>query len=114
MKPLLPSLKERKRYVVFGVLADTVVRGEDAYSVIEDSMRRLVGEKGLAFAGLQFIPEKWNTRKKRGLIRVSHTSVDDLRASFPFITSISQTKVIVYSVGVSGILAKAEKKWLAG
>jgi ribonuclease P/MRP protein subunit POP5 len=114
MKPLLPSLKEKKRYVVFGILADTTVRDSDAYSAIKESMHQFVGDKGMAMAGVQFIHEKWNSQKQRGIIRVTHTSVDDLRASFPFITTINHNKVVVYSVGVSGILAKAEKKWLAG
>lgn len=109
MKPLLPSLKEKKRYIVFEVISDVSLPEQDIYHVIGENMHTYVGDLGMAQAGLQFIPEKWNHRTQRGIARVSHTSADALKASFVFINSIKNNKVTVHSVGTSGILAKTQK-----
>jgi ribonuclease P/MRP protein subunit POP5 len=113
MKPLLPSLKEKKRYVVFEVMCDAQIADNTAYDEIERQLHTYVGDLGVAQAGLQFIRERWDNTRKRGIARVNHTSVDLLRASFVFIESMKNKKVIVRSLGVSGILAKAHQKYLA-
>ena len=112
MKSLLPSLKERKRYIVFEVISRSSVSEEDAYEAIRKAVREYVGDLGMARAGLQFIPQKWSGNK--GIARVNHTSADILKASFTFINSIQEKKAIVRSLGTSGILVKAQKKYIAG
>jgi len=46
------------------------------------------------------------------LIKVSNKHVNNLKAALALITNIGREEVIVKSVGVSGILKKAEKKYL--
>ena len=113
MKPLLPSLKERKRYVAFEVISDAKLGETDIYQFIKESMQAYVGDLGMAQAGLQFVKEKWNASKQRGIARVSHKSTDLLKASFVFVQRVKNKKVIVRSLGVSGILAKAQEKYIA-
>ena len=86
----------------------------DVYQAIKDSMKNFVGELGLAQAGLQFIHEKWNSKLKRGVVRVNNKAADKLKASFTFINSIKNKHVVIHSVGTSGILIKAEKKHMVG
>ncbi len=109
MKSLLPSLKEKKRYVAFEVISDERVNNSEAYVAIKESMLKFIGELGMAKAGLQFVPEKWDGKKQRGIARVSHTSAELLKASFVFITKINNKKAMVRSLGVSGILNKAQR-----
>jgi ribonuclease P/MRP protein subunit POP5 len=114
MRPLLPSLKEKKRYIVFEVLSDTPVTASETYNVIEQSLNNYVGTKGMAEAGLQFMKKKWNTKKQRGIARVNHTSADTLKASFVFIKKMKNKNITIHSIGTSGILDKAVKKYIIG
>ena len=108
MKPLLPSLREKKRYLVFEVISKeklTSMPNEE----IEKSMRKLHGEIGLGGAGLIFLKNKWNKILQRGIIKVNYKYVDQLRAS---LCSFHRGGSTIRSVGVSGILKKAEEKYL--
>jgi ribonuclease P/MRP protein subunit POP5 len=111
MKPLLPSLKEKKRYVVFEVLSDSSFTESDVNTAIKASLQNLIGTIGMAKAGLQFIHEKWNKKKMQGIARINHTAADYFNASLPFIQLIKNKKVLIHSLGTSGILIKAHKKY---
>ena len=76
---------------------------------IEESMRKLHGEIGLGCAGLIFLKNKWNKMLQRGIIKVNYKYVDKLRAA---LCSFHRGGAIMKSVGISGILKKAEKKYL--
>ena len=107
MKSLLPSLKEKKRYIVFEVLAEHPARQQDVYAAITDAVYHICGIHGLAEAGMQFIPERWNGQ--RGVVRVSNVGTDTVKAAFSFVQTIGKKKAIVRSLSTSGILGKTEK-----
>jgi len=113
MKAMLPTLKERKRYLAFEVIAPRKIQDfKLVLQKIEQSSLEFLGKSGFEKAGLIGI-DKWNNTLQRGLFRVNHKHVDDLRASLTLIKEINDQNVIVRSVGVSGILKKAEEKYLA-
>lgn len=109
MKPLLPSLREKKRYVVFEVIAkeDTINFPEKE---IKQAFLQLFGEVGLGEAGLIFLHNKYKNNK--GIVKVNYKNVDKLKASFCMITKINNQKATIKSVGVSGTLKKAQEKYL--
>ena len=72
-----------------------------------------MGELGMSKAGLRILDDKWNPNLCRGIVKTNHLYVDNLRASLALIDKIENQQVIVRSVGVSGILKKAEKRYLA-
>ena len=76
---------------------------------IKESMLKLYGEVGLGKAGLIFLKNKWNKMKQRGIVKIHYKYVDQLRAT---LCSFHKKDVIMRSVGVSGILKKAENKYL--
>ncbi|MCK5107799.1 MAG: hypothetical protein KAQ83_03660 [Nanoarchaeota archaeon] len=109
MKPLLPSLREKKRYVVFEVLTkDNIANFPE--KEIKQAFLQLFGEVGLGEAGLIFLHNKYKDNK--GIIRVNNKNVDKLKASFCMITKINNQKATIKSVGVSGTLKKAQDKYL--
>lgn len=108
VKRLLPSLREKKRYVAFEIISkDRVTAFADVARAVQRSLRFLVGELGAGAAGTQVMD--YQAANQRGLVRVSHTSMDALRASFAFITNIENKQVLVRSIGASGILKKAKQ-----
>lgn len=108
-KPLLPSLKEKKRYVAFEIISKSRIR---AFSKITESIytsaRTFAGDLGLAAMGLQVLPEKYSEDQK-GILRVSSSHVDELKAALSLVDEIDGEEVIMRSLGVSGMLNKAEK-----
>jgi ribonuclease P/MRP protein subunit POP5 len=108
MKPLLPSLRETKRYVVFEVI--TKQKNIDfPENEIKQAFLQLFGEIGLGEAGLIFLHNKYKNNK--GIIRVNNKYVDKLKASFCIITKINNQKATIKSVGVSGTLKKSQEKY---
>lgn len=107
-KPLLPSLREKKRYLVYEILSNADFDAKEVSTSIKKNMLELFGLMGVADAGLMFMDNKFNAKTQRGFVRVTAKSLDPLRASFTFIHDIKGRKAIVRSVIASGMIAKAE------
>ena len=113
LKPILPSLREKKRYLAFEIISKEKVNDVESVSgAIWDCSLQFLGKMGTAKAGIMVLANKWNQQTQRGIIKVNHKQVDALKASFVFIDRIENSDVIVRSLGVSGILRKAENKFL--
>jgi ribonuclease P/MRP protein subunit POP5 len=113
LKPVLPSLREKKRYIVFEVITKEKINSAELVSnTIWKCSLQLLGQLGTAKAGLMVLNNKWNPQLQRGVIKVSHKHVDAVKAALTFADKINDTDVIFRSVGVSGILRKAEESYL--
>ena len=104
-KHLLPSLREKKRYIAFDVLSQHAVSFRQAADAITDSALTFLGVKGVADAGINAVTERWDAKGPAGVVRVSHKHVDNVKASFLFITDIEGHHATVRSTCVSGSLA---------
>jgi ribonuclease P/MRP protein subunit POP5 len=112
LKPLLSSLRERKRYLAYEVISKIPIDPISASKAILDSANGFLGSSGASEAGIIPMDEQWNTMNQRGIIRVNNKHVDKVRASFIFIQKIKGTDAIVRSIGASGILRKAKNRYL--
>jgi ribonuclease P/MRP protein subunit POP5 len=111
-KPLLPTLRTKKRYVAYEVISQNDVPIQNTFASISNSFKECFGIFGLGNAGL--IDTKiYNNLSKKGLLKINHKYVDQLKASMALITNINDTKVIVHAIGISGILKKAKIKYMA-
>ena len=113
IKPMLPSLREKKRYLVFEIISKQKI---DNFNLVEKSIMNnaltFLGQLGIAKAGAMMLKDKWNKELQRGIIRINHKHVDEMKAALTLIKKIENNDVVVKSVGVSGILNKAENKYL--
>jgi ribonuclease P/MRP protein subunit POP5 len=110
LKPILPSLREKKRYVVFEIISKTKIDFTAASKAIWQSLLGFAGTIGSAQAGIWLMNDKFNKEKQKGIIKTSHKSVDLLKAALALIKEIDSQAAIVRSTAVSGILNKAEKR----
>ena len=107
LKSLLPSLKERKRYLVFETISKTPINDWKAVKdEISYSMASLIGDLGMAKAGVRFIDEK--AKESKGIIMLNHDFTDHLRAALAAVRSVKGIPAIIRSLGVSGMINKAE------
>ena len=112
LKPILPSLREKKRYLVFEVISQEKVSDFSAVSeIITRCSLHFMGQLDAARAGVMALGNKWDTNLQRGIVRVGHKHVDDLKSALVFAHKIGDKEVIIRSLGVSGILKKAENNF---
>jgi ribonuclease P/MRP protein subunit POP5 len=109
-KRLLPSLREKKRYVAYEVLTESKFTSHQIKETIILNFKELFGTDGLSKAGLDFVDFEDN----KGIIRVSNKSLDMLKATFCFVRKLNKDDIVLRSLGVSGILKKVKNKFILG
>jgi ribonuclease P/MRP protein subunit POP5 len=113
LKPILPSLREKKRYLVFEIISENKLDNPSIISKeITEKCSRFLGEMGMAKAGILILNDKYNKEKQKGIIKVNNKMLNELKAALCLIKEINNTQVIVKSAGVSGILKKAQDKFI--
>ena len=113
IKPILPSLREKKRYVVFEVISDSSLDGSSVSENIMQSSLDFMGELGVGNAGIMILNDKWDNKTQKGIVKVHHKYVNHLKSSLMLIENIDGHKAIIRGIGVSGILKKAIHKYAA-
>jgi len=106
-KPLLPTLRERKRYLSFEVLSEKPVAKLDVARALENAGHTLLGDLGMAAAGVWFIDEKWNAETQQGMLRVSAAELDKMKAVLTLVQRIRDQDVSIRSLFASGMIGKA-------
>jgi ribonuclease P/MRP protein subunit POP5 len=109
-KPLLPSLRERNRYLVFELACSGAPAAKDVSQAIYSAATRLLGEVGASKISLKFV--EYDETKKHGIIKVNHKSTSEARAALAVLTEAGGAKAAARTVGVSGTLKKAREKWV--
>ncbi len=111
MKALLPSMKERKRYIVFEVVSKTPVGFEGIAKALHNAANGLFGEMGRAKMALKPMGDVFDAGLQRGIVRTNREYVNHARAAFCMVRRIGKSPAIVRSLGVSGTLKKALRKY---
>lgn len=111
IKRILPSLREKKRYVAFEVISDQKLNRDEVNEAIFDANLGYLGELDCAKANLSIFG--YDEKAKKGIIKVNNHYIDYVKASLALIKRIKNSKVIIKTIGVSGILKKLKSKYLA-
>ena len=106
LKPLMPSLKERNRYLVLEVVSETKIDDKRLKESIITSVLKFLGELELAKAGLKIIDLKNN----KIIIKATHLYVDKIKTALILIKKIDNKNIIIKTVNVTGSLKKARLK----
>ena len=102
---LLPSLKQKKRYILFEILGSEKFSKKDVKDEVQVALKDFLGVLGLSRSGVIFVNEKFKDNKF--LLRCNHKHVDEVISAIILIKTIKNKKVNVKSVKVSGILKKS-------
>ena len=109
-KLLKPSLREKKRYLVYNIISENNINYKGIKEEIINKFKEHFGNFELSKANLKFLEFNNNT----GIIKINNKYLDHLRASFCFVRKINKEDVIVRSLGVSGMIKKAKSKFIHG
>ncbi len=109
IKPLLPTLREKKRYVVFEVISKLPHSFEAVSRAIQGSILAFLGVKGAAQAGAIVIKDRFNYAKQEGILKIANLYINNLKASLALTKELGSNKIIIRVKGVSGILKKTTR-----
>ncbi len=105
MKPLLPSMREKKRYVVFEAITKKLDSKKAEKLILENSLK-FMGEFGVSKSGLMLLSDSWE--KNKGIVKINPKYVDELKMSLGLIKG----DIIVNVLGVSGTPKKAKQNFM--
>ncbi|MBD3259682.1 hypothetical protein GF371_03570 [Candidatus Woesearchaeota archaeon] len=110
IKPLIPSLLPRKRYIAFEILSEKQITDFKAINqAILASFNRFAGDYGAAQAQPIIVKNKWDPAVQKGIICINHKWTDHMKASLALVKEIKNKKVTIRSLIVSGMINKACK-----
>mgnify|MGYP001574971700 CR=1 FL=1 len=111
---LLPSLKQKKRYILFEIKpmsepmsVEHFFSFSDIQQEVDRALLLFLGRLGLAKAVPLLVKEQ--CEENRFTIKVNHQYVDEVKSAVLFIKSIKNSPVIVRSITTSGTLKKLKK-----
>jgi len=106
MKPILPSMKEKNRYIVFQAESKYAQTSTEIKKAITDSVLNFLGELETAKSGFLIMKE---FKKNKGIIKTNSKYVDKIRTSLSLVKSANNKKIKIKTIKVSGILKKARE-----
>lgn len=108
IKTLIPTLREKKRYIKFQVIPEP---GEDYnYSDLEAAIwnvaLQFLGEIGVSKASIWIIKDLWDPKSQTGVIKCKTSSIDEVIASLGLIDRLGDNRVCFKILKVSGTIKK--------
>lgn len=124
-KPLLPSLREKKRYVVYEYISEKEISNTKVFYAIINTYKELFGKIELSKANITKpnLYENISRDKKKNkiidlsnenynIIRINNKYLDPLRVALAYITEIENIKINIYTKGISGTIKKVKSKYI--
>lgn len=102
---LMPTLREKKRYLVFEVISKQKKQAREVDESIWSSCLDYLGEKGCAEAGIHVLKEKWDGAKQMGMVKVNNKYVNDLKTAMAL-----NNKLMIKSLTTTGMIKKAQER----
>lgn len=109
LKPILPSLKEKKRYLSFEILSNSTIPANEVEKAVYDSTLNFLGTFEAGKASLMFLNDKYSNNN--GVVKTNHKYTDKVRTALALISKIDNKEVIVRTRVVSGTLKKSMSKF---
>ena len=110
-RAVLPSKREKKRYLAFEISSES--RISDIKAVSAEILKAISSFLGSAKTNLKVFTDIWSPQKQRGIIRIGHKYVEQLKQALTRIKDLAGQKVTIKSVGLSGTIKKAKMRYLA-
>jgi len=101
---LPPSLRERKRYILFQVISEEPIKYEDLEQAVWNQLLDTFGEFGVSSMSLWLIKNLYDEEKQTGVIKCNHLSVPKVLVGLGLIPRLGDTRVIFKILKVSGTI----------
>ena len=104
-KAIIPSLREKRRYLAYNIISQDKINANSIKNSINAVCYDFLGQLDYSKAGIMVMQDGDN-----GVLRVSNKYLNKVRAAIMLIDKIDDKPVIVKTVTVSGILKKARAR----
>lgn len=108
MRPILPSLREKNRYIVYNIKSEKKLKFHEIMEAVENAHLRFLGELETAKAGVRVMDHFY---QNQGIVKVHSKYVDKSRVAMMLLKKVQGKEVNVQTVGVSGTLKRAKSKF---
>lgn len=95
---LLPSLREKKRYLAFEIISEGAVSRRDFIDELDRSASSLLGDVGSSECGLKML----TFDRGGGIIKCERTKTEHTRAVLATVNRVGGVRVAVHVIGSSG------------
>ena len=100
------AIQKRKRYIAFEIISENNFTLQE----IRNAILREAAKHNLE--GVFLLPERYNTEKRIGLIKVGHKSALKLREVLNNMQEINNKQAKIKTLGTSGTVKTASRKYL--
>jgi len=97
-----PTLRDKKRYVVYKIISEVEINQYDIKTEIEQTYKNLFGSIDFVEANLRF-HQKFSTNNK-GLMQVSRAQLEKLKVVLGWIKKVGDKDVLIHCILVSGTI----------
>ena len=104
LRILLPTLREKHRYIGFQVISEEPITYSDLESAIYNTFLDFYGEYQFSKISLWIIKNLYNEKNQILIIRCNNKSVPDVIAGLGLISRLGDTRVILKILNVSGTI----------
>ncbi|MGB9938123.1 MAG: Rpp14/Pop5 family protein [Methanobacterium sp.] len=116
LKILPPTLRNNKRYISFEAISDIPLSRDDVISLVWESSLNFHGECKTSKFDL-WIMKFWKIKNDdknmiKGIIQCNRDEVNSVRAAMLLINRFKGKKVVFHTLGISGTIKSAIKKFI--
>jgi ribonuclease P/MRP protein subunit POP5 len=104
----LPTLREKKRYIAFEIMAEQPITRSDMSLEVFNSICSLFGDTGASKINAALL----SYDGKYGIVRCERDKTIDTRAALACIYSIRRSRVSILVLGISGTVKGAMEKFI--
>lgn len=116
VKPLLPSLREDRRYLVIEISSErpSAFGLGEVYKELNGCFKEYLGIFGLSEANISILKETFDKKSQRLIISACRKSIDKVRACLVYLKEINGKKAMARSIYCSGTIKKAKEMMFEG
>jgi len=105
MKPFPPTLREKRRYIVFELISEKSLGKKEVKEGIWKNILENIGIIGAAETGFLFID--FDEKTQKGILRCKNIDLNKIKASLCMLSEINLNKACVHIKAVTGSIKKA-------
>lgn len=106
MKPYPSVMKEKRRHILFKMVAESKLDASSVNEALWNSVKSLIGTSGAAEAS--FMIERFDEKNQTGLIRCTNEGLDRIRACLTLLHKVNNKKAYVHIIRITGTIKKAD------
>ena len=104
LKTLIPTLRERKRYISFQIISESPIQYSDLEAAVWNELLDFYGESGVSKLSFRLVKNLYSDARQIGVIKCNNRSVPVVIAALGLISRLGDTRITIKILKVSGTI----------